>query len=105
MLNKSDNRVKVNYDPMQELWVSQQETWGFGPFIVFWFAFYCFISSFIAVYTIKSLRTLITGKDSKSRQQTSPVLPIKGGKASTKHSVSGTTEAKRKSDPQDRKLH
>lgn len=67
--------------------------------------FYCFISSFIAVYTVKSLHTLIVGKDSKSRQQMSPVLSIKGGKASTEHSVSGTTGAKRKSDPQDRKLH
>ena len=66
--------------------------------------FTVFISSFIAVYTIKSLHTLVIGRDSKSRQQMSAVLSIKGGKASTEHSVSGTTEVKRKSDPQDTKL-
>ena len=56
------------------------------------------------MYTVKSSHTFIVGKDSKSRQQTSAVLSLKGGKASTEHNVSGTIEAKRKSDPQDKKL-
>jgi len=57
------------------------------------------------VYTIGGLHTVTIGKGTKSRQQMSSVLPIQGGKASTEHSISHTTEAKRKSDPQDRRLH
>lgn len=66
-------------------------------FLLLYFKFYC-------CAPLKSLHTLVIGKDSKSRQQTSAVLPIQGGKASIEHRVSGKTEAKRKSDPQDKKL-
>lgn len=48
--------------------------------ILFCFVLYCFISSFIAVYTIKSLHTLVIGRDSKSRQQMSAVLSIRVAK-------------------------
>lgn len=59
--------------------------------MVFCFCFYCLISSFIAMCTIKGLHTFIIGKGSKSRQQMSPALSIEGGKASTECTVSGTT--------------
>lgn len=101
LLHKSNDTVKVKYDPMQELWESQQETRIFWTSYGILFSFDFYSLSFIAVYTLKCLHTLIMGKESKFSQQTSAVLPAQGGKAS--HCASATAKAKRNSDPQDKK--